>query len=106
MSPISTKTKVVKKVASPKKAPVALPEKTQDLGRELRGLIVSDKMTKTRVVAITRLVLNKKYGKRFKVTKKYKVHDDTNATVAGQTVIIRETRPISKDKRWIIVTSS
>ncbi len=106
MSPISTKTKAVKKTASSKRPNVVVPEKTHGLGRELRGLIVSDKMTKTRVVAITRLVLNKKYGKRFKVTKKYKVHDDANATVVGQMVTIRETRPISKDKRWTIVTSS
>lgn len=70
--------------------------------RMLKGVVVSDKMQKTRVVAVTRLVEHKKYGKRYKVTTKFKVHDENEKTKTGDIVSIYETRPISKDKRWAI----
>jgi len=71
--------------------------------RTLKGIIVSDKMTKTRVVAVSRLQKHKKYHKYHNMTKKYKAHDEKEEYAVGDTVMIEETRPISKDKRWKIV---
>ena len=71
--------------------------------RKLEGVVVSDKMAKTVVVAIERLKLNKKYKKYFKVTTKFKAHDENNEYHPGDKVVIEETRPISKDKRWKVI---
>jgi small subunit ribosomal protein S17 len=71
--------------------------------RKLEGVVVSDKMQKTIVVAVERLKLNKKYKKYFKTTTKFKVHDENNEFHPGDKVVIEETRPISKDKRWKVV---
>jgi small subunit ribosomal protein S17 len=71
--------------------------------RMLKGVVVSDKMTKTVVVAVTRLKKHPKYKKYYKVTKKYKAHDEKNEYHVGDKVIIQETRPLSKEKRWIVV---
>lgn len=70
--------------------------------RILKGVVVSDKMQKTRVVEVLRLKKHAKYKKYFKVTKRYKVHDEENQYHSGDKVVIQETRPMSKDKRWII----
>jgi small subunit ribosomal protein S17 len=72
-------------------------------GRKLQGTVVSDKMKKTVVVAITSLKLHPKYKKYFKVTKKFKAHDENNEYHVGDQVLIQETRPMSKEKRWIVV---
>jgi small subunit ribosomal protein S17 len=77
--------------------------KTETHKRKLQGIIVSDKMSKTRVVAVTRIKKHPKYQKFYKVTKKYKAHDEENKFVVGTEVIIEETRPISKEKRWRII---
>lgn len=77
--------------------------KTQPKGRVLTGTVVSDKMTKTVVVAITHLKMNAKYKKQFKSTQKYKAHDEKNEYHVGDKVIIREVRPMSKDKRWLVI---
>lgn len=77
--------------------------KIQKPKKILKGVVVSDKMSKTIVVMVTRFVEHKKYGKRIKLTKKYKVHDETNSKKVGDTVEIEETRPISKDKKFKIV---
>lgn len=77
--------------------------KQNNLKRRLVGVVVSDKMTKTRVVAITRFKKHPKYLKYYKVTRKFKVHDEDNAYRTGDTVLIEETRPLSKEKRWKIV---
>ncbi len=69
----------------------------------LKGKVVSDKMDKTVVVLVTRYVEHKKYGKRIKMTKKYKAHDEKNSKKVGDTVEIEETRPISKDKKFKVV---
>lgn len=74
--------------------------------RILKGVVVSDKMQKTRVVEILRLKKNKKYRKYFKVTKKFKAHDEENQYHVGDEVLIQETRPISKDKNWKIISKS
>lgn len=79
---------------------------TETKGRMLKGTVVSDKMTKTVVVEILRLKMNPKYKKQFKVTSRYKAHDEKGEYHVGDTVIIRETRPMSKDKRWIVVSKA
>ena len=68
-----------------------------------KGIIVSDKMDKTVVVEVTRLKKHKKYKKYYKVTTKFKAHDEENKYHTGEKVLIQETRPLSKDKRWIVV---
>lgn len=70
--------------------------------RKLKGTVVSDKMDKTRVVAVSRLKKDKRYLKYLKTTARYKAHDEENKYKTGDEVVITETRPISKDKRWRI----
>ena len=70
----------------------------------LKGVIVSDKMAKTRVVLVGRYFKMPKYGKYIKRSKKFKVHDEANEYKTGEKVKIQETRPISKDKRWKIIS--
>ena len=67
------------------------------------GLVVSDKMQKTVVVAIERRVPHPIYGKMITRTKRLKAHDEENSAKVGDTVRIVETRPLSKDKRWRVV---
>ena len=77
----------------------------QDRGtRKTRtGLVGSDKMQKTVVVAIERRVPHPGYGKMVTRTKRVKAHDEENSAKTGDTVRIAETRPLSKDKRWRVV---
>lgn len=72
-------------------------------GRTLQGVVVSDKMAKTVVVAVNRLKKHPKYKKYFRVTKKYKAHDEQKIYHAGDVVEIKEIRPLSKDKRWLVI---
>ncbi|MDR2770884.1 MAG: 30S ribosomal protein S17 [Clostridiales Family XIII bacterium] len=67
------------------------------------GLVVSDKMDKTIVVAVEDFVRHSLYGKAVKRTKKFKAHDEENQCNIGDKVRIMETRPLSKDKRWRLV---
>jgi small subunit ribosomal protein S17 len=67
------------------------------------GIVVSDKMEKTCVVAIQRRVPHPIYGKMVTHTKRLKAHDEENSAKVGDTVRIVETRPLSKDKRWRLV---
>jgi small subunit ribosomal protein S17 len=67
------------------------------------GEVVSDKMDKTCVVAVTRLVRHSLYGRFVKKTSKFKVHDENNECRTGDVVKIMETRRLSKDKRWRLV---
>lgn len=67
------------------------------------GVVVSDKMDKTCVVAIERVVEHKLYGRRMRRTDKIKVHDEQNEARVGDRVRLMETRPISKDKHWRLV---
>ena len=67
------------------------------------GMVVSDKMQKTIVVAIERRVAHPVYGKMMTRTTRLKVHDEENAAKTGDTVRIMETRPLSKDKRWRVI---
>lgn len=68
------------------------------------GLVVSDKMDKTVVVAVERLVRHPLYGKIVKLTSKLKAHDEANECRVGDRVELMETRPISKEKRWRVVS--
>lgn len=79
-------------------------ETTTAQQKTIKGVVVSDKMDKTAVVAVTRFVKHPKYGKYFKITKRYKAHDETNAAKVGDQVEITPTRPRSKDKRFAIVS--
>jgi small subunit ribosomal protein S17 len=67
------------------------------------GVVVSDKMQKTAVVAIERRFPHPLYGKMMTRTKRLKVHDEENSAKTGDRVRIMETRPLSKDKRWRLV---
>ena len=67
------------------------------------GVVVSDKMDKTIVVSVSRFIKHPLYGKFYKVSKKYKAHDENNKFKTGDSVEIVETRPISKDKRFKVV---
>ena len=80
-------------------------EKKTVLRRSFTGVVVSDKMDKTIVVRVDRTVVHPKYGKRYVQSRKYKVHDETNAHKTGETVSFVECRPLSRDKRWRVVTS-
>jgi len=72
--------------------------------RKLKGAVVSDKMMKTRVVSVERLVKHPKYLKYYRATTKFKADDPNNQYKTGDKVIIEETRPLSKDKRWKIIS--
>lgn len=68
-----------------------------------RGVVVSDKMDKTVTVSVERTCRDPIYGKVIKKRKKYYAHDEEGRAVAGDTVVIMETRPLSKLKRWRVV---
>jgi len=71
--------------------------------RQLSGIVMSTKMALTAVVEVTRLKEHPLYHKYYKTSKRYKAHNPDNVFKTGDKVIIEETRPISKDKSWIIV---
>ncbi len=69
----------------------------------MKGVVVGDKMDKTVVVSVSRFIKHPLYGKFYKVSKKYKAHDEENKHKTGDTVEIVETRPMSKDKRHKVI---
>lgn len=71
--------------------------------RKFRGLVVSDKMDKTIVVRVDHVRRHAKYHKQYTVSKKYKVHDESNKHKVGDTVEFIECRPLSKEKRWRVL---
>jgi small subunit ribosomal protein S17 len=71
--------------------------------RKIIGVVVSDKMMKTRVVAVASLKKHPKYLKYYKVTTKFKAHDENNEYRTGDKVTIEESRPLSREKRWRII---
>ena len=73
-------------------------------GKTLNGVVVGDKMDKTVVVSVSRFIKHPLYGKFYKVSKKYKAHDEENKYKTGDNVEIVETRPISKDKKFKVVS--
>ena len=72
--------------------------------RKLTGTIVSHKMEKTAVVLVERIKKHPRYLKRIKQTKKYHAHDPANQYHEGEKVVIEECRPLSKKKRWRIIS--
>jgi small subunit ribosomal protein S17 len=72
-------------------------------GRVLEGRVVSARMNKTITVEVTRLVKHARYRKYISRRKNYKAHDEGNECSIGDTVVIRECRPLSKTKRWLVV---
>ena len=75
----------------------------RNLRKNRVGVVVSDKMDKTVVVAIRERVKHPLYGKIVNRTKKFKAHDELNECCVGDRVLIAETRPLSKDKCWRVV---
>lgn len=71
--------------------------------KQLKGIIISDKMKNTVVVRVERVKEHPKYKRRFRVHKNYKAHVEEGDYKAGDTVVIEETRPISKDKKWKLI---
>ncbi|MCH8048790.1 30S ribosomal protein S17 [Patescibacteria group bacterium] len=69
----------------------------------LTGIIVSDKMDKTRVVKVETLKTHPKYKRRYRSHKRYKAHDENNEYKVDEKVVIEEANPMSKDKQWRIV---
>jgi small subunit ribosomal protein S17 len=72
--------------------------------KQLQGIIVSDKMQKTVVVEVERMVVHPKYRKRYMVSKRYKADNTNQPCKVGDVAIIEESRPISKDKKWRVVS--
>ena len=74
--------------------------KKRGIKRQLQGTVVSDKMDKTIVVMVERLVKHRLYQKYVRRRSKFSAHDESNVCRAGDKVIITESRPLSKSKRW------
>ena len=79
---------------------------TKKISRKIEGTVTSDKMDKTVVVKVDRKVANRKYKKKYTVSKKYKCHDEKNQYKEGDKVAIVACRPLSKDKRWRVLEKS
>lgn len=75
----------------------------RNLRKSQTGVVVSNKMDKTAVIAVETLVRHPLYGRTIRQTKKFKAHDEQNMCNIGDKVRIMETRPLSKDKRWRVV---
>lgn len=81
-----------------------MPQKSKKKNiRKFIGEVVSDKMDKTVVVKVERIMTHPKYKKKIKVHKKFKAHDEKNEYKVGDKVLIYECRPISKEKKWRVV---
>lgn len=78
-------------------------EAKRNLRKTRTGVVISDKMDKTVVIAIKTKVKHPLYGKIMNRTSKLKVHDENNECGIGDTIKVMETRPLSKDKRWRLV---
>ena len=76
---------------------------TKVIRKKFSGVVVSDKSDKTVIVEVERVKMNKKYKKRYTVSKRYKVHDEKNSARIGDKVNFVECRPLSKDKKWRLV---
>lgn len=78
-------------------------ENTRGQRKVVQGIVTSDKMDKTRTVQVVRQIRHPLYKKFVKHTKKYMVHDEANDSHIGDTVLLMETRPLSKNKCWRLV---
>ena len=70
--------------------------------RKLNGTIISHNMEKTAVVRVDRLKKHAKYLKFYRISKKFKAHDEKDEYAVGDTVVIQETKPLSREKKWKI----
>jgi small subunit ribosomal protein S17 len=77
--------------------------KPEVISRKFSGVVVSDKNAKTILVKVETIKVHPKYKKRYKVSRKYKVHDETNKYKIGDKVSFVECRPLSRDKRWRVL---
>lgn len=80
--------------------------KEKKIIRKKRGVVISDKMEKTIIVAVTEYKTHPKYLKKYRSTKKYKVHDEENKFKVGDTVEFIDCKPISRDKKFIAISQS
>jgi len=78
---------------------------TDAIRKKFRGVVVSDKMDKTIVVKVERVKIHPKYHKRYTVSRKYQVHDETGAYHIDDQVTFVECRPLSKSKRWRVLSN-
>lgn len=101
MAEAKLKTATKKKTVAPKASEAATPAAKLHR-RTMVGIVVSDKMNKTRVVRVERQVQDGMYGKYITKANKFKAHDEENKAKTGDQVVIVESRPLSKDKRWAI----
>jgi small subunit ribosomal protein S17 len=97
-----TKAKKTIAKAAPAKATPAATVETKLHRRSMVGLVLSDKMNKTRVVRIERQVKVGMYGKYVTKSSKFKAHDEENRSKEGDLVSIIESRPLSREKRWAV----
>ena len=77
-------------------------ERPKSRKRKLIGVVTSDKMDKTCIVLVERRFSHLKYGKYLTARKKYKAHDERNEFKVGDRVVIVESRPLSREKRWTV----
>lgn len=77
--------------------------KEKKIKKIFRGVVVSDKMKKTLVVKVERMKLHPKYKKRYKISRRFKVHDEQEKYKIGEIVSFVECRPLSKEKRWRVL---
>ena len=78
-------------------------KQTETNGRTFKGVVVSDKMKDTVTVSVERYVKHPKVGKYIRLKKKVKAHDVGNTKKIGDQVVIKESKPISKDKHFVVV---
>lgn len=74
--------------------------------RLITGTVVSNKMNKTVIVQVNRMVAHPKYGKRYRVSKRFAAHAPDQTHQIGDTVTIQESRPLSKTKHWVVTTTA
>ena len=102
-APAAVATAPAPKAAKAPAVVVAADAETRKNRKTREGLVVSDKMDKTAVVAVIERVRHAKYGKFMMRTKRLYAHDETNDAHTGDKVRVMETRPLSKNKRWRVV---
>lgn len=71
--------------------------------RTIKGIVTSDRMDKTVVITVESYKSHSKYKKRYKITKKFKAHDEENKFKVWDSIVIWESRPLSKTKRWSVI---
>ncbi len=91
---------MAKESSSPASPAAVKTSRPKSRRRELVGVVTSDKMNKTRVVTVERRLSHAKYGKYMTMRAKYKAHDEKNEYRIGDRVVIVESRPLSREKRW------